>query len=79
MQYLWDEEGRRYLDGFGGIVTVSVGHCHPAVVSAVQRQNELLQVCSRRYHPSSPSHAAIAHTLILSLCNRDRSTPQQYI
>src|SRR4051812_43259091 len=29
MQYLWDETGRRYLDGFAGIVTVSVGHCHP--------------------------------------------------
>ena len=29
MQYLYDEKGRRYLDGFGGIVTISVGHCHP--------------------------------------------------
>ncbi|XP_026746051.1 alanine--glyoxylate aminotransferase 2, mitochondrial-like [Trichoplusia ni] len=29
MQYLFDHEGRRYLDLFGGIVTVSVGHCHP--------------------------------------------------
>ncbi|MPC94777.1 Alanine--glyoxylate aminotransferase 2, mitochondrial [Portunus trituberculatus] len=29
MQWLFDETGRRYLDLFGGIVTVSVGHCHP--------------------------------------------------
>jgi alanine-glyoxylate transaminase / (R)-3-amino-2-methylpropionate-pyruvate transaminase len=43
MQYLYDETGRRYLDGFGGIVTVSVGHCHPKIVAAVNRQNELLQ------------------------------------
>ena len=43
MQYLYDETGRRYLDGFGGIVTVSVGHCHPKVIAAVQRQNETLQ------------------------------------
>ena len=28
---------------FAGIVTVSVGHCHPAVVEAVQRQSALLQ------------------------------------
>lgn len=28
-QWLWDHEGRRYLDMFGGIATVSVGHCHP--------------------------------------------------
>jgi alanine-glyoxylate transaminase/(R)-3-amino-2-methylpropionate-pyruvate transaminase len=39
-QYVFDEKGRRYLDGLGGIVTVSVGHCHPHVVAAIQRQNE---------------------------------------
>ena len=43
MQYLYDETGRRYLDGFGGIVTVSVGHCHPKIIAAVNRQNEILQ------------------------------------
>ncbi|CAI5477895.1 unnamed protein product [Closterium sp. Yama58-4] len=43
MQYLYDEDGRRYLDAFAGIVTVSVGHCHPAFVAAVARQNALLQ------------------------------------
>ncbi|CAL8465278.1 g4813 [Coccomyxa elongata] len=43
MQYLYDERGRRYLDAFAGIVTVSVGHCHPKVVSAVQQQSALLQ------------------------------------
>jgi alanine-glyoxylate transaminase/(R)-3-amino-2-methylpropionate-pyruvate transaminase len=42
-QYLFDETGRRYLDGFGGIVTVSVGHCHPEVVKAANRQNETIQ------------------------------------
>mmetsp|Transcript_15179 Transcript_15179/g.25145 ORF Transcript_15179/g.25145 Transcript_15179/m.25145 type:complete len:85 (-) Transcript_15179:9-263(-) len=43
MQYLFDENGRRYLDCIGGIVTVSVGHCHPHVVTAANRQNEILQ------------------------------------
>ena len=43
MQYVWDEKGRRYLDALGGIVTVSVGHCHPDVVEAARKQNELLQ------------------------------------
>ena len=37
-QYLWDEKGKRYLDAFGGIVTVSVGHCHPAVTKAAVDQ-----------------------------------------
>lgn len=43
MQYVWDDTGKRYLDGLGGIVTVSVGHCHPHVVAAAHKQNELLQ------------------------------------
>src|SRR5215813_7030868 len=43
MQYVWDETGKRYLDGLGGIVTVSVGHCHPHVVAAANKQNEMLQ------------------------------------
>ncbi|MCE9614671.1 MAG: aminotransferase class III-fold pyridoxal phosphate-dependent enzyme [Lentisphaerae bacterium] len=38
MQYVWDETGRRYLDAFGGIVTVSVGHCHPEVTHAATAQ-----------------------------------------
>ena len=31
MQWLWDHDGRRYLDFLAGIVTVGVGHCHPSV------------------------------------------------
>ena len=37
-QYLWDVEGNRYLDFFGGILTVSVGHCNDEVVEATARQ-----------------------------------------
>src|SRR2546423_15059696 len=43
MQYVWDEHGRRYLDALGGIVTISVGHCHPDVGAAAGRQKHLLQ------------------------------------
>jgi len=35
---MYDEMGKRYLDCFGGIVTVSVGHCHPAVTEAAVKQ-----------------------------------------
>src|SRR5262250_2401641 len=42
-QYVFDEDGRRYLDALGGIVTISVGHCHPDVVAAANCQNEMLQ------------------------------------
>jgi alanine-glyoxylate transaminase/(R)-3-amino-2-methylpropionate-pyruvate transaminase len=58
-QYLYDETGRRYLDGFAGIVTVSVGHCHPKVVAAANAQNHLLQHTSTIYlHPNLPTYAA---------------------
>ena len=30
MQYLWDDTGKRHLDGLDGIVTISVGHCSSA-------------------------------------------------
>lgn len=49
MQYVWDETGRRYLDCFGGICTVSVGHCHPEVNAAVAKQNEIFQHCPTCY------------------------------
>lgn len=53
MQYLYDETGKRYLDGFAGIVTVSVGHCHPKIIEAVHRQNDLLQHTTTIYlHPN---------------------------
>ncbi len=53
MQYVYDEKGRRYLDAIAGIVTVSVGHCHPKVLEAVREQNERLQHATTIYlHPT---------------------------
>ena len=58
MQYVWDETGKRYLDGLGGIVTVSVGHCHPHVVAAANRQNEIIQHSTTIYlHPNVALYA----------------------
>jgi alanine-glyoxylate transaminase/(R)-3-amino-2-methylpropionate-pyruvate transaminase len=57
-QYVFDDHGRRYLDGLGGIVTVSVGHCHPHVVQAARRQNETLQHSTTIYlHPNIAEYA----------------------
>jgi len=58
MQYVWDHTGKRYLDGLGGIVTVSVGHCHPHVVAAATKQNETLQHATTLYlHPNIAEYA----------------------
>ena len=55
MQYLFDETGRRYLDMFAGIVTVSCGHCHPKIVAAIRKQAETLQHATTIYlHPNFP-------------------------
>ena len=55
MQWLFDETGRRYLDMFAGIVTVSCGHCHPKVLKALEDQAETLQHATTIYlHPNLP-------------------------
>ncbi len=54
-QYVWDETGRRYLDFFAGIVTLSCGHSHPKVVARVRQQLETLQHTTTIYlHPNFP-------------------------
>src|SRR5436190_12434513 len=53
MQWLFDETGRRYLDMYAGIVTVSCGHCHPKIVAAIEKQVETLQHVTTIYlHPN---------------------------
>ena len=42
-QYVWDADGNQYLDFFGGIVTVSVGHCNEEVNRKVHAQLDTLQ------------------------------------
>jgi 4-aminobutyrate aminotransferase-like enzyme len=59
MQYVFDETGRRYLDFFAGIVTISCGHCHPKVVRRVQEQVASLQHATTIYlHPNLSLFAA---------------------
>ncbi len=48
-----DADGREYLDFFGGILTLSVGHCQPDVVARVQQQLEQLGHVSSLY-PTEP-------------------------
>jgi 4-aminobutyrate aminotransferase-like enzyme len=42
-QYVWDIDGNQYLDFFGGIVTISVGHCNDTVNRKVHEQMDKLQ------------------------------------
>jgi len=39
---LWDDDGKAYLDFFGGPATISLGHCHPVLVAAIEDQARTL-------------------------------------
>jgi 4-aminobutyrate aminotransferase len=56
MQYLWDVDGNKYLDFFGGIVTISVGHANPRVTSKIKAQVDKLQHASTLF----PNEAIVA-------------------
>lgn len=47
--YVWDLDGKRYLDFFGGILTISVGHCNEKVTGHIEAQVARLQHTSTLY------------------------------
>ena len=48
--YLWDAEGKQYLDFLGGLAVNGLGHCHPNVVAAIQEQAGTLLHTSNLYY-----------------------------
>ncbi|MCK5032149.1 MAG: aspartate aminotransferase family protein [Calditrichia bacterium] len=47
--YLYSKDGKKYLDFFGGILTVSIGHCNPKVTEKINEQTKKLQHTSTLY------------------------------
>jgi alanine-glyoxylate transaminase / (R)-3-amino-2-methylpropionate-pyruvate transaminase len=47
--YVYDTDGNKYLDFFGGILTVSIGHCNPKVTAKINEQVNKLQHTSTLY------------------------------
>lgn len=58
---VWDVEGNRYLDFFGGILTTSVGHNHPRVVERLREQAGKLLHSSTLY--PNANHVALAEKI----------------
>jgi len=48
--WLWDEEGKRYLDALAGVAVCGLGHCHPKLVRAIFNQAGTLIHTSNLYH-----------------------------
>ena len=60
--YVWDDKGTRYLDCFGGVLTVSVGHANPRVNRAIHEQVDKVMHTSTLYinEPAAELAAKVA-------------------
>lgn len=60
--YVWDSEGKKYLDFTSGIAVLSLGHAHPALVKTIQEQSEKIWHTSNLFE--SPGQEALAAKLV---------------
>ena len=60
--WVWDTEGRKYLDGLGGIAVNTLGHAHPKLVPALQEQ------IGRLIHSSNYYEVPLQEALAAKLC-----------
>lgn len=58
--WVWDEDGNRYLDGFGGIAVTALGHAHPRITRAIAEQAHKIIHCSNIFTISAQEAAGQA-------------------
>jgi len=56
--WLWDTEGKKYLDALGGIAVTGLGHAHPVIIKTIQEQAAKLLHTSNLYQIASQSALA---------------------
>jgi acetylornithine/N-succinyldiaminopimelate aminotransferase len=66
--WVYDSEGKKYLDLYGGHAVALTGHCHPAIVSAVKSQAEKLIFYSNVVYSSVRARASKAIIEIAPAC-----------
>jgi len=64
--WLWDADGKKYLDFLAGLAVCSLGHCHPAVVEAINSQARQLMHVSNLYYIQP--QARLAQLLVENSC-----------
>ena len=64
--YVWDEEGKRYLDFVGGWAVCGLGHCHPVMVNALVEQARTLTQVSPIV--CNPQQLKLAELLVENSC-----------
>lgn len=67
--YLYDTEGRRYLDGISGIGVNALGHAHPAVTAAIREQADKLVHSSNLYRIEAQEQLGSALTRVADMEN----------
>lgn len=67
--YLYDTDGRRYLDGISGIAVNGLGHAHPAVTAAIREQADKLVHSSNLYRIAKQEQLASALTNVADMEN----------
>jgi ornithine--oxo-acid transaminase len=48
--YLWDVDGKKYIDFLSGYSAVNQGHCHPKIINTLIEQAQKLTLTSRAFH-----------------------------
>ena len=67
--WLWDEEGKRYLDALAGVAVCGLGHCHPALARALCEQAGTLIHTSNLYHIRRQEQLATRLTGLSGMAN----------
>src|SRR6056297_434461 len=58
--YIWDVDGKRYLDGSSGAMVCNIGHSNPNVLAAMRRQMEVATFGYRLHFETEPGEALAA-------------------
>ncbi len=70
--WVWDVDGKRYLDGLAGYSALNFGHRHPRLVEAAKRQLDAVTLTSRAFHNDQLGPFARE---LAELCGKDRILP----
>jgi adenosylmethionine-8-amino-7-oxononanoate aminotransferase len=70
--YLWDTEGKRYLDGCSGAMVSNIGHSNPRVLEAMRRQMERSTFGYRLHFENEPAEQLAAQIADLAPAGHDR-------
>lgn len=75
--YVFDDQGKPYLDFIGGIGVISLGHCHPALISAISDQAAKLIHVSNYYYIEGRGELAQHLSSLLNLRQGPQAEPWQ--